>query len=126
MEELVKCAERLHNRINNVCSDLVLARATDDFTTEVKIMLRMEKLMEEMIPFLKHIIDRKHNVVDLGDVWHRVDKEPMPVEKLLHDDKIMFWDVRAWDGMLPWSQHVKLYGLTKWAYLKDLLPKGDD
>ena len=34
MEELVKCAERLHNRINDVCSDLVLARATDDLTTE--------------------------------------------------------------------------------------------
>ena len=62
-------------------------------------------------------------MVDLAEVWHGADEEPMPVEKLLHDDKIMFWVVRAWDGMLPWSEHVKLYGLTKWAYLKDLLPK---
>ena len=33
MEELVKCAERLHNRINDVCSDLVL-QGPDDLTTE--------------------------------------------------------------------------------------------
>lgn len=79
-----------------------------------------------MIPLLAHIIERKDNIVDLGEVWHSADKEPTYGDKFLCDDKCLGWNVRAWDGMLPWSEHVKLYGLTKWAYLIDLLPKGGD
>lgn len=45
MKEIINYAERMHNRIDDVFSDLVLARGTDDAFTSTKAIARMEKLM---------------------------------------------------------------------------------
>ena len=123
MKELIKEAEMLYKRINDIQLSLIHSRIQNDGEEKRRAISEMETAMCNAFLFLKCIIERKDNIVDFAEVWHSADKEPTYGDKFLCDDKCLGWSVRAWDGMLPWIEHVKLYGLTKWAYLIDLLPK---
>lgn len=126
MEELIKEAKWLYFQIENTQENLVKSRLRNEKDNEHTALMELETEMCATLQLLKCIIERKDNIVDLGEVWHSVDEEPTCGEKLLHDNNRLGWSVRAWNGVFPWRKHVKLYGLTKWAYLKDLLPKGGE
>ena len=126
MKELIKVAEELYKQIGKAQVHLINARLNNDEEGKKSAISEMETAMCNASQLLKCLIERKDNIVDLAEVWHSTEKEPTYGDKFLCDDKCLGWSVRAWDGMLPWSEHVKLYGLTKWEYLDDLLPKGGE
>ena len=126
MKEMFKEAESLYWQIDKVIWNLIATRENNDEEGKKSAISEMETAMCNAMQLLKCFIERKGNIVDLAEVWHSAEKEPTHGDKFLCDDKCLGWSVRAWDGMLPWSEHVKLYGLTKWAYLDDLLQKGGE
>lgn len=123
MKEMFKEAERLYKQLDKAQVDFFRSRLNKDDNATRQAISELGSASCSAMQFLKCIIERKDNIVDFAEVWHSADKEPTYGDKFLCDDKCLGWSVRAWDGMLPWSEHVKLYGLTKWAYLIDLLPK---
>ena len=75
------------------------------------------------------------NLVDLSKVWHDASEEPTTEStRVLATDEKGFIDVFSLEkgkfkipnGCIPWSSIVVCFNLTKWAYIKDLLPKGGE
>ena len=58
------------------------------------------------------------------DVWHDVSEEPRCEELLLGEDSDGF-SIYRWCGQEDnWEAFVNATGLSRWAYIADLLPKG--
>ena len=64
------------------------------------------------------------NLVDMSKIWHDASEEPRRDEYLLGEDNdgfsIYMWR-RQEEG---WNLFVGITTLRRWAYIKDLLPKG--
>ena len=115
MEELIKEAERLYKQIDEIQLDLIKSRLDESEGQKAKATDEMETVMCEVFQFLKFIIDRKDNIVDLGEVWKDGNKEkPIPYSPIVVKDCCI---VSGNDDDVDDSQ---------WAYLEDLLPKGGD
>lgn len=133
MKQIIKYAERLHNKINDTFSDLVLTRATGDGFNEVRSMLRMEKLMGETLTLLRHIIDNKDDMINLSFVWHWLkDEEPKdPLDECIFTiDGIALVDIHNMAGLksgfLNNEVNLRAIHFIRWAYLKDLMPKSQN
>lgn len=59
---------------------------------------------------------------DTTILWHDVSKVPKMDYKVLC---IPFFDVITINNKYSWDFYCKIFRVTKWAYVKDLLPKGD-
>lgn len=60
------------------------------------------------------------------DVWHDASKEPKWNEPMLGEDSEGF-SIYKWVGQEDcWYTFVDVYDLCRWAYIKDLLPKGGE
>lgn len=60
------------------------------------------------------------------DVWHDYNKEPKWNEPMLGEDSEGF-SIYKWVGQEDcWYTFVDVYDLNRWAYIKDLLPKGGE
>ena len=58
------------------------------------------------------------------DVWHDYNEEPKWNEPMLGEDSEGF-SIYKWVGQEDcWYTFVDVYDLNRWAYIKDLLPKG--
>ena len=130
MEELIKEAESLYQQIDEIQLDLVKSRLDVYEERKWKAISDMETAMCAVFQFLKCLVDRKDNIVDLGELWHDISVEPE------FDDKLVF---ECNDGFITYcstkSQALKYWGTwervslgttVKWAYVRDLLPKGGD
>ena len=130
MEELIKEAEKLYKNIDDI--QLMWVKSTKDSYEEGKIFAigLMHATMNSVSQFLKCLIDRKGNIVDLGEVWHEVNNEPNDESRILIiDDKDDWYSLNHKgykDNDKHWENVVRAFGMTKWAYLKDLLPKGGE
>ena len=76
---------------------------------------------------LKCFIERKDNIVDLSKVFHNAAETPDMREDLLYESPFGGYGVL---NTLPlcdeeWSYFKRVYKIKRWAYLDDLLPKGD-
>lgn len=115
MEELIKEAERLYKQIDEIQLGLIKSRLDESEGQKAKATDEMETAMCEVFQFLKCIIERKDNIVDLGEVWKDGNKEkPIPYSPIVVKDCCI---VSGNDDDVDDSQ---------WAYLEDLLPKGGD
>ena len=57
------------------------------------------------------------------NVWHDASKEPKWNEPMLGEDSEGF-SIYKWVGQEDcWFTFVDVFGLNRWAYIKDLLPK---
>ena len=64
--------------------------------------------------------ERKHQ----ANVWHDASEEPRYEEFLLGEDTDGF-SIYRWCGQEDyWETFVNETGLSRWAYIEDLLPKG--
>ena len=64
--------------------------------------------------------ERKHQ----ANVWHDASEEPRYEELLLGEDSDGF-SIYRWCGQEDnWEAFVNVTGLSRWAYVSDLLPKG--
>ena len=75
--------------------------------------------------------DNNHpeDVVNLNDIWHPADKQPVGKDwKILLENKIGDYWVEGKCSVFffydSWQKYAEDVGLTRWAYISDLLPKG--
>ena len=145
MEELIKEAEMLYKRINDIQLSLIRSRINNDGEGNRTAISEMEIAMCNAFLFLKCIlerrdsrllkcfIERKDNIVDLGEVWHTLDlNASVPDSNIAYLDIIAIVDnkivrrVNCLASLYRWLRtNAVVQGQVKWAYLKDLLPKGD-
>ena len=130
MKELIKEAESLYKQIDNAQVHLVNARLNNDEEGKKSAISEMETAMCNTMRLLKCFIERKDNIVDLGEVWHEVNNEPNDESRILIiDDKDDWYSLNHKgykDNDKHWENVIRAFGMTKWAYLKDLLPEGGE
>ena len=115
MKELVKVAEELYKKIDKAQVHLINARLNNDEEGKKSATSEMETAMCNASQFLKCIIDRKDNIVDLSKIWKdgKVEK-PLP-----------YSDIVVRDCCIT-TNHEDVVDESQWAYIDDLLPKGGE
>ena len=127
MKELINVAEELYKQIDKAQVHLINARLNNDEEGKKSAISEMETAMCNVMQLLKCFIDRKDNIVDLSEVFHNAAEKPDMRRDLLYDSRFCGYGVLK--TMPPyvdeWSYIQKTYGIKRWAYVEDLLPKGD-
>ena len=127
MKELVKEAEELYNQIDKAQVHLINARLNNDEGGKKSAISEMKTAMCNTMQLLKCFIERKDNIVDLGEIWHDITEEP----------KIGSWFIgqigeTAYDTLVSAIQGERMRNwldgcnIKRWAYIDDLLPKGGE
>ena len=133
MKELIKEAESLYKQIDNAQVHLVNARLNNDEEGNKSAISEIETAMCNAMQQLKCLIDRKDNIVDLSEVWHTLDlKSKYDVDIAYLDivaivDNDIIRDINTLSGLYEWLRYNSvIQGQIKWAFWKDLLPKGGE
>lgn len=133
MKELINVAEELYKQIDKVQVHLVNARLNNDEKGKKSAISEMETAMCNAIQLLKCFIERKNNIVDLGEVWHTLDLKSKPDVDIAYLDIIaivdndIIRDINTLSGLYDWLRYNSvIQGQVKWAFWKDLLPKGGE
>lgn len=122
MEEIIKEAERLYKQIDEIQLNLLKSRLDVCEEKKWKDIYEMETAMCAVFQFLKCIVERKDNIVDLSQIWKDksipFEKTELVVASNYDRTAIVYADKddilsEAWDGY-------------KYAFVKDLLPKGGE
>lgn len=126
MKELIKEAENLYKQIDKAQVHLINARLNNDEEGKKSAISEMETAMCDVSRLLKCFIERKNNIVDLGEVWHNTDEEPKE-GWIIGQNKYEEFDifVMELEDVLPKSW-FNTNTIGRWAYIKDLLPKGGE
>ena len=124
MKELINVAEELYKQIDKAQVYLINARLNNDDKGKKSAISEMETAMCNTMQLLKCFIDRKDNIVDLREVWHNIDEEPNGnwiIGQNKYDEYDIF--VGELETILP-KEWFYTNNIGRWAYIKDLLPKG--
>ena len=114
MKELINEAENIRAKLLEVMLNIPY-----DFEPDYTIAIT------QAADFLKKLIERKDNIVDLSEVWHNTDEEPKGgwiIGQNKYDEFDIF--VMELECILP-KEWFYTNNIGRWAYVKDLLPKGD-
>ena len=126
MNKLIKEAERLYKEIDSIQMIWVASTKDNDEEGKRHAIGRMSVVMCNAMQLLKCFIDRKDNIVDLNEVWHNITEEPKLNSWFLGQIGKRSYDtyISAIEGkrMREWFDGCNI---KRWAYIKDLLPKGD-
>ena len=115
MKELIEEAEKLYKQIDKAQVHLINARLHNDRKSKKSAITEMETAMCNASQFLKCIIDRKGNIVDLNEIWKDGKKEkPLPYSEIVVRDCCIT------------TNHEDVVDESQWAYIDDLLPKGGE
>ena len=131
MNKLIEEAENLYKQIDKAQVHLINARLSNDEESKKSAISEMETAMCNAIQLLKCFIERKNNIVDLGEVWHTLDlkaKHNVDVAYLdivaIVDNEILR-DITTLNSLCNWLRYNSVVqGQVKWAFWRDLLPKG--
>ena len=128
MNKLIEEAENLYKQIDKAQVHLINARLSNDEEGKKSAISEMETAMCNAMQLLKCFIERKDNIVDLGEVFHNAAENPDMRRDLLYECPFGGYGVL---DMLPlcdeeWSHFKRVYKIKRWAYLDDLLPKGGE
>ena len=131
MKELIKEAESLYKQIDKAQVHLINARLNNDEKGKESAISEMETAMCNAMQLLKCFIDRKDNIVDLGGVWHTLDFKSKPDVDIAYLDIVATVDneilrkVTTLNSLYNWLRYNSVVeGQVKWAFWRDLLPKG--
>ena len=126
MKELIKEAEKLYEKIDNAQVHLINARLNNEEEGKKSAISEIETAMCNAMQLLKCFIDRKDNIVDLREVWHNIDEEPNG-NWIIGQNKYDEYDIFAGEleTILP-KEWFYTNNIGRWAYFKDLLPKGGE
>ena len=128
MNKLIEEAESLYKPIDKAQVHLIHARLNNDEEGNKSVISQMETAMCNAMQLLKCFIERKDNLVDLGEVFHNAAETPDMRGDLLYESPFGGYGVL---NTLPlcdeeWSYFKRVYKIRRWAYLDDLLPKGGE
>ena len=131
MKDLINVAEELCKQIDKAQVHLINARLNNDEEGKKSTISEMETAMCNAMQLLKCFIERKDNIVDLGEVWHTLDlKSKHDVDIAYLDivvtvDNEILKEITTLNSLCNWLRYNPLsQGRIKWAFWKDLLPKG--
>ena len=68
---------------------------------------------------------------NLESLWHDVNEEPQDGSHILMqynyegDKELKSFHIK-YDEYMNWQKLVKIYGISQWAYINDMLPKGGE
>ena len=125
MKELIEEAERLRRQIDEAQVHLINARLQKDEEGKKSAISEMETTMCNANQLLTCLIERKDNIVDLSEVWHKYNPKQEICDAVFVRCKdnilIEVHDQCNIDMLLRHNQHLKekIY----FAFVKDLLPK---
>ena len=69
----------------------------------------------------------KSGLIDLSQAWHEAKEEPKKGEWILGEYQGGIYQTYLCGYVdCEWSSYVKVFSLIRWAYIKDLLPKGGE
>ena len=127
MNKLIEEAENLYKQIDKAQVHLINARLNNDEEGKKSAISEMETAMCNTVQLLKCFIERKDNIVDLGDVWQKYNPKQEIFDGIIacYKDDILF-EVHSQysiDIFLKYNRHLE--GKVYFAFVKDLLPKGD-
>ena len=133
MNKLIEFSEELYKQIDNAQVHLINARLNNDEEDKKSAISEIETAMCNAMQQLKCLIDRKDNIVDLSEVWHTLDlKSKYDVDIAYLDivaivDNDIIRDINTLSGLYEWLRYNSvIQGQIKWAFWKDLLPKGGE
>ena len=89
MKELINVAEELYKQIDKAQVRLINARLNNDEEGKKSAISEMETAVCNASQLLKCFIERKDNIIDLGEVWHTLDL------KAKHNVDIAYLDIVA-------------------------------
>ena len=126
MNKLIEVAEELYKQIGKAQVHLINARLQKDEEGKKSAISEMETAMCNAMQLLKCFIDRKDNIVDLSEVWHKYNPKQEICDAIIAccKDDILF-EVHSQysiDIFLKYNRHLE--GKIYFAFVKDLLPKG--
>ena len=127
MNKLIEEAESLYKQINKAQVHLINARLNNNEEGKKSAISEMETAMCNTMQLLKCFIDRKDNIVDLSEVWHKYNSKQEICDAIIAccKDDILF-EVHSQcsiDIFLKYNRHLE--GTIYYSFVKDLLPKGD-
>ena len=126
MKELINVAEELYKQIDKAQVHLINARLSNNEEGKKSAISEMETAMCNASQLLKCFIDRKDNIVDLGEVWHDINIVPSNNKGIIYLTKKGKIGVIKAIKSNKWDWYVAdKYSIIKWAYVDDLLLKGD-
>ena len=125
MKMLIEEADRLRRQIDKAQAHLINARLNNDGEGKKSAIYEMETAMCNVMQLLTCLIERKGNIVDLSEVWHNIDEEPKE-GWIIGQNKYEEFDIfiMELEDVLP-KTWFYTNTIGRWAYIKDLLPKGD-
>ena len=133
MKELIKEAEKLYKQIDKAQVHLINARLNNDEEDKKSAISEMETAMCDAMQLLKCFIEHKDNLVDLSEMWHTLDlKSKYDVDIAYLDivaivDNDIIREINTLSGLYEWLRYNSvIQGQIKWAFWKDLLPKGGE
>ena len=131
MNKLIEESESLYKQIDKAQVHLINARLNNDEEGKKSAISEMETAMCNTMQLLKCFIESKDNIVDLSEVWHTLDlKSKYDVDIAYLDiiaivDNDIIRDINTLSGLYDWLRYNSvIQGQVKWAFWKDLLPKG--
>ena len=128
MNKLIKVAEELYKQIDKAQVHLINARLNNNEEGKESAISEIETAICNASQLLKCLIERKDNIVDLSKVFHNAAEVPNMRRDLLYDSRFCGYGVLQ--TMLlceeEWSYFQRTYAIKRWAYVKDLLPKGGE
>ena len=126
MKELIEEAENLYKQIDKAQVHLINARLNNDEEGKKSAISEMETAMCNTMQLLKCFIERKDNIVDLSEVWHDINIVPSNNKCIIYLTKKGKIGVIKAIKSNNWDWYVAdKYSIIKWAYVDDLIPKGD-
>ena len=133
MKELINVAEELYKQIDKAQVHLINARLNNNEEGKESAISEIETAMCNASQLLKCFIDRKDNIVDLGEIWHNNKDIPHKDRKIIAVacNEILCGTFMVEAGWYRANiNSVKVLAswesIKKWAYVKDLLPRGGE
>ena len=128
MKELINMAEELCKQIDKAQVHLINARLNNNEEGKKSAISEMETAMCNAMQLLKCFIDRKDNIVDLSEVWHKYNpKQEICGDIIAYYKDDLIFNVHSQNEIDILVRHNRhLEGKIYFAFVKDLLPKGGD
>ena len=78
--------------------------------------------------YVSIVVDDDRNLVDLSKVWHDASEKPILHKPILIQCgyPLHTYEATALSEDVIWGDFVVLNAIFRWAYIKDLLPKGGE